>query len=76
MYAQQSGETARFPRHGKTVPEGLVVWDQKGVVIVWPDGHRSRLPWATLRAACPCWECGARGADAADAGDLPAPDKD
>lgn len=44
---------------GDTEPkrEGLVVWDQKGLVVLWPDGHCSRFPWAALRQACPCGEC-------------------
>jgi DUF971 family protein len=37
--------------------EGMLVWDQKGVVVAWPDGHCSRLPWAVLRAVCQCAEC-------------------
>jgi len=37
--------------------DGMLVWDHKGVVVVWPDGHRSRLPWAVLRAVCQCAEC-------------------
>jgi DUF971 family protein len=37
--------------------DGLLVWDHKGVVVVWPDGHCSRLPWAVLRAVCQCTEC-------------------
>jgi hypothetical protein len=31
---------------------GLVVWDRNGLVVVWPDGHRSRFPWAGLRQIC------------------------
>ncbi|MDX1664598.1 MAG: DUF971 domain-containing protein [Candidatus Promineifilaceae bacterium] len=27
------------------------------VIIVWQDGHTSRLPFAGLRAVCPCVEC-------------------
>ncbi|HEV8716498.1 MAG TPA: gamma-butyrobetaine hydroxylase-like domain-containing protein [Candidatus Binatia bacterium] len=38
-------------------PEGMVVWDQKGLVVLWPDGHCSRFPWAALRQACLCAEC-------------------
>jgi len=71
MYTPQFWETANFGPHPRTDLEGLVVWDQKGVVVVWPDGHRSRLPWATLRAACPCWECRAQRVNTANAGDLP-----
>ncbi len=37
--------------------EGMVVWDQKGLVVLWPDGHCSRFPWAALRRVCPCAEC-------------------
>lgn len=40
--------------------EGIVVWDQKGIVVVWPDGHRTRLPWEAIRQACQCAECHAR----------------
>ena len=38
--------------------EGILVWDQKGVVVLWPDGHCSSFPWAALRQACLCAECG------------------
>ncbi len=37
--------------------EGLVVWDQQGLVVVWPDGHSSRFSWTALRQGCPCPEC-------------------
>jgi hypothetical protein len=37
--------------------EGIVVWDQKGLVVLWPDGHCSRFSWVTLRQACQCLEC-------------------
>jgi DUF971 family protein len=37
--------------------EGIVAWDQKGLVVLWPDGHRSRFSWAMLRQACRCPEC-------------------
>ena len=38
-------------------PDGIVVWDQKGIVIMWSDSHRSRFSWEMLRRACPCAEC-------------------
>jgi DUF971 family protein len=37
--------------------EGIVAWDQKGLVVLWPDGHRSRFSWLALRQACQCLEC-------------------
>lgn len=37
--------------------EGIVVWDQKGLVVLWPDGHCSRFSWLALRQACSCSEC-------------------
>lgn len=30
---------------------------QKLLIINWEDGHESRLPYAGLRANCPCVEC-------------------
>jgi DUF971 family protein len=47
----------------KTTPQkekeqaGFVVWDQQGLVVVWPDQHRSRFSWAALRHICLCAEC-------------------
>jgi hypothetical protein len=38
-------------------PEGLVVWDQKGLVVLWPDRHCSRFSWDALRQACLCDRC-------------------
>lgn len=29
--------------------EGIVVWDQKGLVIAWPDGLARRFSWDLLR---------------------------
>lgn len=54
------GETARARE------DGVIVWDQEGVVIVWADGHTSRFSWPFLRSACPCAECrtGGRGQSA------------
>jgi DUF971 family protein len=37
--------------------EGIVVWDQKGLVVRWPDGHCSRFLWEVLRQVCLCAEC-------------------
>ena len=63
MDTQQLRATADCERHPGIDSEGLLIWDQKGIVIVWSDGHRSRLPWASLRAACPCVECRKRRVD-------------
>ncbi|GIK58814.1 MAG: DUF971 domain-containing protein [Chloroflexi bacterium] len=30
---------------------------QRLLIIQWDDGHTSRLPYAGLRANCPCVEC-------------------
>jgi len=40
-----------------TKQEGIVVWDQHGLIVVWPDGHCSRFAWTALRQGCPCSEC-------------------
>jgi len=37
--------------------EGIVVWDQRGVVVMWPDGHASRFSWETLQHLRLCAEC-------------------
>lgn len=37
--------------------DGIVMWDHMGLVVVWPDGHRSRFSWAGLRQMCCCAEC-------------------
>ncbi len=44
-------------RGGGGEQEGIIVWDKKGIVVVWPDGHRTRLPWAAIRQACQCAQC-------------------
>ena len=44
------------PQKGKE-QEGLVVWDQRGLVVVWSDEHRSRFSWEALRHNCLCAEC-------------------
>jgi DUF971 family protein len=31
--------------------------NEKVLIIKWSDGHVSRLPFAGLRAICPCVEC-------------------
>ena len=41
----------------ETQQEGLVAWDQKGLVVRWPDGHCSRFLWAMLRHSCLCPKC-------------------
>lgn len=37
--------------------EGIVVWDQHGLVVVWPEGHSSRFSWETLQHISRCAEC-------------------
>lgn len=37
--------------------EGIVVWDQRGVVVVWPDGHSSRFSWEILQHLSLCTDC-------------------
>lgn len=37
--------------------EGTVVWDQRGIVVVWPEGHSSRFSWETLQHLSHCTEC-------------------
>jgi len=54
---QTSLRRSSFQNRKDQEREGLVVWNHKGVVVVWPDGHRSRFSWAVLRQACPCPEC-------------------
>jgi DUF971 family protein len=41
----------------KANQEGIIVWDPKGIVIMWHDGHRSRFFWQGLRANCSCKDC-------------------
>lgn len=41
----------------KANQDGIIVWDQKGLVVMWQDGHRSRFFWQELRANCPCKDC-------------------
>ena len=43
--------------HPETGQEGIIVWDHKGVVILWPEGHSSRFAWSTLRDLCICEDC-------------------
>jgi DUF971 family protein len=38
-------------------PEGVVVWDQRGVVVAWGDGQSSRYSWETLRHLSLCTDC-------------------
>ena len=41
----------------KTENDGILVWDKKGLVVRWQDGHLSRFSWSKLRQACLCDEC-------------------
>jgi DUF971 family protein len=49
--------TAQITPQKAKEPDGLVVWDQQGLVVVWPDQHRSRFSWEALRHLCLCAEC-------------------
>jgi DUF971 family protein len=53
--------------HHEKGQEGIIVWDHKGVVILWPEGHSSRFAWSTLRALCTCTDCQRKTARAATA---------
>jgi DUF971 family protein len=57
MQAQQMPPKSCAEAATRTEREGIVAWDQKGLVVVWPDGHCSRFLWATLRHSCHCPEC-------------------
>jgi hypothetical protein len=37
--------------------DGVVVWDQRGLVVLWPDGYSSRFSWDTLRHLSLCLDC-------------------
>ena len=42
----------------KVKPTGVTAdRNQRLLIINWNDGHVSRLPYAGLRAICPCVEC-------------------
>jgi DUF971 family protein len=44
--------------HAQKVKEpGVIVWDQQGLVVVWPDQHPSCFTWEALRSFCLCAEC-------------------
>ena len=61
MRAFQSEQHRSHDPHGKVNQDGIIVWDQKGVVIMWQDGHRSRFSWQALRGNCMCVDCQPRG---------------
>jgi len=54
--------TAQIAPQKAKEPDGLVVWDQQGLVVVWPDQHRCRFSWQALRRICLCPECRERHA--------------
>jgi DUF971 family protein len=70
MQIQRLPQPMDTANHIELPQEGLIVWDQKGVVVVWSDGHRSRLLWTALRAACPCAECRGQQGGTAEPSDL------
>lgn len=49
--------TAKITPQKAKEPDGFIVWDQQGVVVVWPDQHRCRFSWEALRHICQCAEC-------------------
>jgi hypothetical protein len=55
MQSAHAAEDAQREDH--TEGEGIIVWDQKGLVVRWADGHCSRFPWEVLRRACGCPAC-------------------
>lgn len=57
MRAFQSEQHRSHDSYGKMNQDGIIVWDQKGVVIMWQDGHRSRFSWQALRGNCTCADC-------------------
>jgi hypothetical protein len=57
MQAQQIQQHTDVENGARMGQEGIIVWDQKGVVVVWPDGHCTRLAWTVLRKICQCLEC-------------------
>jgi hypothetical protein len=48
-------QQAMFP--GTALQEGIVVWDQRGVVVRWANGESSRFSWETLRQVSRCDAC-------------------
>jgi DUF971 family protein len=60
MRAFQSEQHSNHDPRGKANQDGIIVWDQKGVVIMWQDGHRSRFSWQALRGSCACQDCQAQ----------------
>jgi Gamma-butyrobetaine hydroxylase-like, N-terminal len=55
--AQQKAQHDTEDEHPWKKREPIVVGDQHGIVIAWPDKHTSRFLWADLRQACPCVKC-------------------
>jgi DUF971 family protein len=41
--------------------DGVVVWDQRGLVVVWPDGYSGSFSWEMLRHISACTECQGQG---------------
>jgi len=60
MRTSQSKQLRDNETSGKVNQEAIIVWDQKGIVVMWQDGHRSRFSWQALRANCACGDCQGR----------------
>ena len=57
MFPSQRASAEAAHVQGKANQDGIIVWDRKGLVIMWQDGHRSRFFWQELRNNCVCHDC-------------------
>ncbi len=53
----QFTQVPTLSQRDRTTREEFIVWDQKNLVILWADGHRSCFSWLELRTTCPCEAC-------------------
>lgn len=57
MFSSQRKVFDTTRSQSKANQDGIIVWDQNGIVIMWQDGHRSRFFWQDLRSNCACRDC-------------------